>query len=47
VTASHSVYVVIDHPIAGFSNAEIDDDVAGLVGWLTSANVLKVLGGES
>jgi hypothetical protein len=38
---------VIDAPIAGFTNAEIEDDVAGLVGWLTPANVLKVLGGES
>jgi hypothetical protein len=47
VTASHSVYLVIDHPIAGFSNSEIELDVAGLVAWLTQANVLKVLGGES
>jgi hypothetical protein len=47
VEVSHSCYLVIDAPIAGFTNAEIEDDVAGLVGWLTPANVLKVLGGES
>lgn len=47
VDVSHSVYLVIDAPIAGFTNTQIDQDVAGLVAWLTSANVLKVLGGES
>lgn len=47
VEVSHSVYLVIDTPVAGFSNTEMDQDIAGLVAWLTSANVLKVLGGES
>lgn len=47
VEVSHSVYLVIDEPIAGFTNQEIADDVAGLVAWLSEANVLKVLGGES
>jgi hypothetical protein len=47
VEVSHSVYLVIDTPIAGFSASEMDDDIAGLTAWLTSANVLKVLGGES
>lgn len=47
VEVSHSIYLVIDEPIAGFTNAEIADDVAGLCAWLTEANVLKVLGGES
>jgi hypothetical protein len=47
VENTHSVYLVIDVPIAGYTAAEIDDDVAGLTLWLTSANVLKVLGGES
>jgi hypothetical protein len=42
-----SYYLVIDAPIAGFTNTEMKDDVLGLTGWLTSANVLKVLGGES
>lgn len=47
VEVSHSVYLVIDAPIAGFTSTQIKDDVLGLTGWLTSANVLKVLGGES
>lgn len=47
VEQSHSVYLVIDAPIAGFTNTQLKDDVLGLVGWLTSVNVLKVLGGES
>lgn len=47
VEVSHSVYLVIDTPLAGYSVTELDDDIAGLVGWLTSANVVKVLGGES
>jgi hypothetical protein len=42
-----SVYVVIDAPITGFTNTEIKDITLGLTGWLSSANVLKVLGGES
>lgn len=47
VEVSHSVYLVIDAPVAGFTASQIKDDVLGLTGWLTSANVLKVLGGES
>jgi hypothetical protein len=47
VEVSHSVYLVIDAPIAGFTAAELEDDVLGLGAWLTSANVAKVLGGES
>lgn len=47
VENNHSVYLVIDAPIAGFTNTAIKDDVLGLTAWLTSANVLKVLGGES
>lgn len=42
-----SVYLVIDHPPSGgWTNTEIKDIVLGLTGWLTSANVLKVLGSE-
>lgn len=42
-----SVYLVIDHPPAGgWTNAEIKDIVLGLTGWLTSANILKVMGSE-
>lgn len=47
VENKHSIYLVIDTPLAGFSNTQLKDDVLGLTGWLTSANVLKVLGGES
>jgi hypothetical protein len=42
-----SVYVVIDSPPTGFSDEELKNNVLGLTGWLTSANILKVLGGES
>lgn len=47
VEVSHSVYLVIDAPIAGFTSTQLKDDVLGLTAWLSSANVLKVLGGES
>jgi hypothetical protein len=47
VEVGHSIYLVIDAPIAGFSQTELKDDALGLTGWLSSANVLKVLGGES
>ncbi len=42
-----SVYIVIDAPVTGFTNTELKDNSLGLVGWLTSANILKVLGAES
>lgn len=41
------VYLVIDEPIFGFTDADIDYVVDGLVGWLTPANIAKVLGSES
>lgn len=47
VEVSHSCYFVIDAPVAGYSVTELEDDILGLVAWMTSANVLKVLGGES
>lgn len=47
VENSVSYYLVIDAPIAGFTNTQMKDDVLGLTAWLSSANVLKVLGGES
>lgn len=46
-TVGLSVYTVIDVPPWGYTNTEMKDIVLGLTGWLTSANVLKVLGGES
>jgi predicted Zn-dependent peptidase len=36
------VYIVIDEPAYGFSDAEIEDIVDGLKAWLTSANILAV-----
>lgn len=47
VEQRHSIYMVIDAPIAGYTNTQLKDDVLGLAAWLSSANVLKVLGGES
>jgi hypothetical protein len=41
-----SVYLVIDEPRAGFSDAEIGYLIEALKGWSTSANYNKVLGGE-
>lgn len=46
-TFNGSVYLVIDVPKTGFTNAEIQDHVQGLTDWLTEANTLKVLGGQS
>ncbi len=41
-----SVYLVVDEPRAGFSDAEIGYLIDALKGWLTSTNYNKVLGGE-
>jgi hypothetical protein len=41
-----SVYLVIDEPRNGFSDAEIKYYIEALKTWLTSANQDKVLGGE-
>jgi hypothetical protein len=37
----------IDAPVVGYTAAELEDLSLALAGWLTSANVLKVLGGET
>lgn len=50
VEVSHSIYMVIDAPIAGFTATELKDDLVGLCGWFTAtsaAATVKVLGGES
>lgn len=47
VEYSMSVYLVIDTPPVGYTNAEAKDIALGLTAWLSSANILKVLGGES
>jgi hypothetical protein len=42
----YSVYLVIDEPRAGFTDAEIGYAIDALKAWLTSTNYNKVLGGE-
>lgn len=41
------IYLVIDEPSFGFSDADLDYVVDGLIAWLSSANIAKLLGGES
>lgn len=36
------VYIVIDEPLFGFDDSELEDLVEGLKTWLTSANILAV-----
>lgn len=44
---SAGVYMVIDEPEYGFTDAQLDYIVQGLKTWLSTANVLKVCAGES
>lgn len=45
---SSSQYLVVDEPSDGaFTNTELLNNVKGLLGWLTDANVTKLLAGES
>lgn len=37
------VYLVIDEPEYGFTDADLEDLVEAVKGWLTSANILAVL----
>lgn len=41
------VYLVIDEPKYGFADEDLDYLVDALVAWLSSANIAKMLGGES
>lgn len=41
-----SVYLVVDEPRAGFTDAEIGYLIDAMKNWLSSANYNKVLGGE-
>lgn len=41
------IYLVVDEPAFGFTDAELDYIVDALVAWLTSGNIAKLLGGES
>lgn len=42
-----AVYVVIDEPSFGFADADLDNMADALIAWLSSANIAKLLGGES
>lgn len=44
---SSSVHLTMDVPLLGFTNTEIKDIALALTAWATSANLLKVLGGET
>jgi len=41
------IYLVVDEPTFGFTDAQLDFLVDALVAWLTSGNIAKLLGGES
>lgn len=41
------MYVVIDEPSYGFTDADVNFVKAGFLAWLSDANVLKILAGES
>lgn len=41
------IYLVIDEPTFGFADADLDYIVDALIAWLSSANIAKLLGGES
>lgn len=41
------VYLVVDEPSFGFTDAEIDYLVDAMIGWLTPANIAKLLGSET
>jgi len=41
------IYLVIDEPSFGFTDAQLDYLVDALIAWLSSANIAKLLGGES
>nr|QDH88467.1 MAG: hypothetical protein H4Bulk463692_000002 [Leviviridae sp.] len=44
---SQSCYIVMDKPVVGYSNAETQQLASALTAFCTSANLLKVLGGET
>lgn len=44
---STSVYMVVDEPRVGFTDAELGFLTASLIAWFTPANRDKLLGGES
>lgn len=46
VLKGYSCYLVIDEPVAGFSDAELGYAIDALKAWLIAGNYNKVLGGE-
>lgn len=47
MNVSASVYLVIDEPLSGWTDTELDYEVQALFGFLSTSNVGKILGGES
>lgn len=48
VAVSYSAYLVVDLPVAGFDNSDVETDVNGLMTWLAaSTNFAQILNGES
>lgn len=41
------IYLVVDEPKFGFADEDLDHLVDALIVWLSSANIAKLLGGES
>lgn len=41
------VYIVIDEPSFGFDDTNLDYLVDALIAWMSTANIAKILGGES
>jgi len=46
MSVAGAVYVVVDEPLIGFTDSEIDYRVQGLIAWCTAANMAKVLAGR-
>lgn len=44
---SASAYLVLDKPLVGYTNAEVQQIASALTAWATSANLLRVLGSET
>lgn len=44
---SGSAYIVMDKPVVGYSNTEIQQLASALAAWCSAGNLAKVLGGET
>lgn len=47
MSVSAGVYLVIDEPVVGYTDAELDYMVDALTAWLSAGNIAKLLGSES